>query len=97
MSSTGGRANLTTTKTAPFKTIIQAVKQCSVGARIEIANTGIDYRESVSIEHYKKGRPDAPLVINGNGANVSGLVAVPQDQWILLKDDVYYFVNGVHN
>jgi hypothetical protein len=79
----------------PFKTIMQAVRQCSVGARIEIANTGVDYRETVYIENFQKGRPGAPLVINGNGANVSGLMVIPEKQWELLKDDVYYFTHKV--
>ena len=82
-------------KAGPFLTITQALKQCSVSARIEIANTGIDYRESVAIEGYRKGRADAPLVINGNGATVTGLVVIVPEQWILLKDDIYYFVNKV--
>ena len=82
-------------RTGPFLTITQALKKCTVSARIEVTNTGLDYRESVSIEGYRKGRPDAPLVINGNGANVSGLVVIVPGQWILLKDDIYYFVNKV--
>ena len=79
----------------PLKTIMQAVRSCSVGARIEIANTGTDYRESISIEGFKKGRADAPLVIDGHGATVNGLQEIPADQWISLKDDIYYFVNRV--
>ena len=82
-------------KAGPFLTIMQALKKCSVSARIEIANTGTDYRESVHIENYRKGRPDAPLVINGNGANVSGLVVIAPEQWMHLKDDIYYFANKV--
>lgn len=79
----------------PFKTIMQAVRQCPVGATIELANTGADYRETVSIEGFKKGRAETPLIIDGHGAYVSGLVEVSLAQWVLFKDDVYYFLNKV--
>jgi hypothetical protein len=82
-------------KSGPLKTIMQAVRKCAVGARIEIANTGVDYRESVSIGGFKKGRADSPLIIDGHGAYVSGLVALAADQWISHKDDIYYFPNKV--
>lgn len=80
-------------KSGPLQTIMQAVKKCAVGARIEIANTGVDYRESVSIEKYNKGQVDRPLVLNGNGACVNGLVKVQPEQWVQYKDDIYYFLN----
>jgi hypothetical protein len=82
-------------KTGPFKTIMQAVRQCAVGARIVIANTGDDYRETVSIEGYRKGLADAPLVIDGQGAYVSGLVELSPAQWVHFKDDIYVFPNKV--
>ncbi len=82
-------------KTGPFKTIMRAVNQCAVGARIEIANTGVDYRESVSIEGCKKGRADAPLIIDGHGAYVTGLIELSAEQWFPFKDDIYYFPNKV--
>ena len=92
---TGASAEPGADKAGPFATIMQAVRKCNVGARIEIANTGSDYRESVEIEKFAKGRPDAPLVIDGHGAYVTGLVAVPTDQWLHLRDDIYYFLNKV--
>ena len=77
----------------PFATIMKALSQCSAGARIEIANTGIDYRESVRITGLKKSCADAPLLIEGHGAYVCGLVTVSPDQWVHFKDDLYYFQN----
>ena len=82
-------------KTGPLKTIMQAVRLCAAGARIEIANTGSDYRETVSVEGFKKGLADAPLVIDGHGAYVSGLVPISQGQWVPFKDDIYYFPDKV--
>lgn len=80
-------------KSGPFATIMQAVKKCAVGSIISIANTGLDYRESVQIEGYKKGRPGSPLVLEGNGATVSGLLPIPTVRWTLLKDDIYWTEN----
>ncbi len=82
-------------KSGPFKTIMQAVRRCAPGARIVIANTGDDYRETVSIEGFKKGRADAPLIIDGQGAYVSGLVALSPEQWVHFKDDVYFSPNKI--
>ncbi len=78
-------------KSGPFATIMQAVEAASVSARIEIANTGTDYRESVIIPKTVHGTPGAPCVIDGNGSTVSGLVVIPAASWHLLKDDVYWF------
>ncbi len=75
----------------PLFSIMEAVRIAPVGAYISIANTGIDYREAVQIEHYHKGRAANPLVLDGHGATVSGLVAVPARCWIPLRDDLYYF------
>ncbi|MCY3017445.1 MAG: hypothetical protein NTW87_00220, partial [Planctomycetota bacterium] len=80
-------------KSGPLASIMQAVKRCGIGARIQIANTGVDYRESVSIEGYHRGRASSPLIIEGNGATVTGLVEVVPDRWTLFNDDVYYFEN----
>lgn len=80
-------------KLGPFATIMQAVKKSTVGATICVANTGIDYREYVRIEGYKKGRAATPLVIKGNGATVIGLLRIPTERWTLLKDDIYWTEN----
>lgn len=80
-------------KVGPFRTIMQAVRQADVGAYIEIANTGDDYREQVEIAGTKKGRPDNPLVLEGHGATVSGLVEVEMARWDHFRDDIYSFAN----
>ena len=82
-------------KNGPYASIMQALRSCGAGARIEIANTGIDYRESVNISGLKKGLAEAPLVIDGHGAVVNGLMPVATKQWEHLRDDIYYFANRV--
>ena len=78
-------------KSGPVASIMQAVRIAPVGAYISIANTGVDYRESVHIEDFHKGLAANPLVLDGNGATVTGLREVPAKSWIHDKDDIYYF------
>ncbi len=80
-------------KRGPVATIMAGVAKAAVGGVVSIANTGKDYRESVSIEKFGKGRAATPLVIEGNGAGVTGLLEVPAARWTLEKDDLYYFEN----
>jgi len=80
-------------KTGPVATIAQALKLVPISGRVSIADTGVDYREAVRVQALRKGRAAAPLVIEGNGAALSGLVAVPAARWVRLKEDVYFFEN----
>lgn len=91
----GRSAELGAGNAGPFKTIMQAVRKCSDGAHIEIANTGIDYRETVEISGLKKGRAETPLIIDGHGAIVNGLLPIATEQWQHFRDDIYYFANRV--
>jgi hypothetical protein len=81
------------TGTGPTATITAALAKATVGARVIVANTGRDYRGSVSVAGLRKGRADRPLVLDGNGATVTGLVTVPAARWTLLRDDIYWFEN----
>ena len=80
-----------TVKSGPLASIMEAVRKAPVGACISIANTGDDYRETLKIESFNKGRAANPLVIDGHGATVNGLVAIPTQSWIPIKDDIYAF------
>jgi hypothetical protein len=78
-------------KTGPCATIMQGLKSVSIGGKVIIANTGKDYRERVRIGKLRKGRAATPLVIEGCGAAVSGLVTVKSTWWKLYRDDIYYY------
>jgi hypothetical protein len=80
-------------RSGPFRTIMQAVRQADMGAYLSIANTAEDYREQVEIAGTKKGRPDNPLVLEGHGATVSGLVEIETARWERFRDDIYSFAN----
>jgi hypothetical protein len=84
--SAGGRSG-------PVASISRALKLVPTGGRVSIANTRADYRERVAVDGLRKGRAAAPLVIEGNGAAVSGLVTVAPQRWIHFRDDLYYFEN----
>lgn len=77
----------------PVATIARGLALVPVSGRVSIANTGIDYREAVRVQGLRKGRAAGPLVIEGNGAAVTGLVTVPAARWTQFKDDVYWFEN----
>lgn len=80
-------------KHGPVATISKAISVAPVSAHIEIANTGSDYREGVSVRKATHGRAAAPLVIDGHGATISGLVKLAPTAWTLFKDDIYWFKN----
>jgi hypothetical protein len=89
----------------PVATITRGIALAPTGALISIANTGKDYRESVRVDGHAPAKPDAvgprpargvaglPLVLDGHGAAVSGLVTVPAERWTRHADDVVWFEN----
>lgn len=78
----------------PVATITRALALVPVGGCISIANTGRDYREAVSVQKLFKGRAATPLVIDGHGATVSGLMTIPAARWTQVKDDLYVYAGG---
>lgn len=81
-------------KTGPCASIMGALKKADVGSRISITRTGADYLETVLIKGLNKGTPADPLVIDGNGATVNGLLPIPASKWHRQSDDIYWMENG---
>ncbi len=79
----------------PVRTFMRALHVARPGAWIHLANTGSPYHETFQIEGFNLGSAGAPLVIDGHGATVSGLVSIPGDAWKLETNDVYYVDNAV--
>ena len=75
----------------PVATITRAIELAPPSSRILIANTGLDYRETVRVGKDKHGKPDAPFVIDGQGATVNGLLQAPAKAWTHFRDDIFYF------
>ena len=75
------------TQEKPFASIERGIRALKTSDRLEVVNTGKPYVRAypgVKGESYfvnVGGTENAPLVINGNGAVISGLAAVPADRW----------------
>jgi len=61
-------------------TIARAVQGAQTSDTISLANTGTAYREPIPLARLG-GTPAQPLVIEGNGATISGLRALPPERW----------------
>jgi len=65
--------------TAPFRTLGKAVAALRTSDTLVIVKTAAPYRESLPLT--VGGTAAAPLVIEGNGATLSGADPAPQDGW----------------
>lgn len=81
-------------KTA-FASIEKAFASVALSDHVEIANTGKPYQRPYPGD---KGQPlvprcggtaDAPLVVNGNGAIISGLSVIPAEKWNKESERIY--------
>jgi hypothetical protein len=76
----------------PFRTITQALRQATPGSRIHIENTGVPYRESLTLQAARhSGVEGSPFVILGNRAIVDGSMPIPPESWEHFRDDIYRF------
>jgi hypothetical protein len=77
----------------PLRTINRALRRAEAGDRIELANSGQPYRESVSLVGAgNSGSPLASFVLNGNGATLDGSRIVPTRAWQHFRGDVFRFL-----
>ncbi len=74
---------------AAFATLAKAAGLAGAGDRIIIANTGEPYHECLPLR--KSGTAQAPLVIEGNGAVLTGLRPMPADKWQKQADGRWFF------
>jgi hypothetical protein len=73
-----------------FATIARAIQAAKTSDTISLANTGTPYREPIALTRLG-GTPARPLVIEGNGATISGLRRLRPEQWTK-AGDVYEIV-----
>lgn len=83
-------------KERPVASIEKGLTLLKRSGRLEVApNNGKPYRRPYpgvngkSLDVKVGGTPEQPLVLNGNGAVISGLSAVPADRWEKAGDGVY--------
>ncbi|MDD3127576.1 MAG: right-handed parallel beta-helix repeat-containing protein [Candidatus Izemoplasmatales bacterium] len=81
-------------KTA-FASIEKAFASVKTSDHVEIANTGKPYQRPYPGERGQElvprcgGTADAPLVVNGNGAVISGLSVIPAEKWKKESEKMY--------
>jgi hypothetical protein len=76
----------------PARTIAKGLRIAQAGDRVVLAATSEPYRESVSLTASRhSGSPVGPFVVEGNGAVLEGLAAVPRDAWRPMGGDVFAF------
>lgn len=75
-------------ESAPLRSIARALEIAGISAEIEIANTGIPYPGG-NVLRRGGGTPEQPMVIEGNGAVISGLEAIPVEQWMAVEPRIY--------
>jgi len=76
----------------PVRTIAKALRLAQAGDRIVLLNTGLPYREAVSLTGHKhSGSPVSPFIIEGNGAMLDGSRPIPAGAWTHHLGDVFYF------
>lgn len=63
----------------PFRTIARALQSMGHSDTLSLTANPEPYRESLSVE--KGGTPQAPTIIDGNGATLSGADIAPKDGW----------------
>jgi hypothetical protein len=76
----------------PCRTIMRALRLARAGDRVVLAKTDEPYRESITLHGGNNSGTDySAFVLDGNGATLDGSIAVPDDQWKHVEDDVFKF------
>ena len=86
----GDDTNDGTTPTGAFASLNRGVKELRPGDCLILAATGTAYRENLPIGR-RSGLPGKPIVIEGNGAVLTGLRPVPVDAWETGDDGVLFY------
>jgi len=88
----GSSAELSTGENGPISSITKALRIAHKGDRIILSNTGVPYRESITLQGgNNSGWATTPFTIVGNGAILDGRAPVPVDGWKHVRGDVYCF------
>ena len=77
-------------QTGPVATIGRALKLAKRSDIISLADTGVPYYESISLVGTRhSGTGERPFMIVGNGATLSGAIAVPETAWQQVGKDLW--------
>lgn len=76
----------------PLRTLARAAKMATSSDTIVLVDTGVPYRESVTLFGKKNSGLDGlPFILDGGGATLDGSDPVPGDVWQAVSDDVFRF------
>jgi parallel beta-helix repeat protein len=78
---------------AAVATFKRAVDLLHPGDTLDIANTGVPYRERLLITR-EIGTPDHPLIVEGNQSVLTGMVQLTAEKWQALADGVFAYPVG---
>lgn len=81
------------TAATPWKTLAQATKHLKAGDTLSIA-PGTYYE---SLLFHASGTPTHPIVVQGNGAVISGRRPVPADSWQALPGGLFLSPNAIYS
>lgn len=88
----GGSPQASDPDRGPCRTIARALHLARRGDTVVLANTGVPYQESITLQGaHHSGSPRHPWVIEGNGAILEGADLVPDDAWEFYQGDVFRF------
>ncbi len=87
-----GRTARSVGASGPFRTIARALRAAGPGDRIELAETGKPYRESITLQGGRhSGTRESPFELVGNGAVLDGQQDVPVEAWHHVEGPVFAF------
>ena len=86
---TGNDKNAGASPEQAFATLKKGSSQLRKSDTLIIANTHIPYFESLALSRHG-GTPENPMVIEGNGAVISGLREIKSGEWKLRKNGVFF-------
>jgi hypothetical protein len=88
----GADARAPLARHGPVRSISKALRLAQSGDRIIVENTGMPYRETLSLTGSRhSGSPIGPLVIEGGGATLDGSILIPPDLWKHHAGDVFWY------
>jgi len=74
----------------PCRTIAKALRIAGPRDRIIVANTGMPYRESITLQGARhSGSDDFPFIIVGNGATLDGTVPLGEATWEYVGREIF--------
>jgi len=74
----------------PCRSITKALRIAQPGDRIVVANTGVPYRECLTLQGPQhSGSDNFPTQINGNGATLDGTMSLADAKWEYFRGDTF--------